>query len=468
MKLNILVFLILFISICNAQQGNYKFNNFGNTSMLLSGNVTGSVNDLGVVYYNPARLTEVKNTTIAYNARAFQLTSIKFENFLGDDSKVKSSNFNGRPALVGGTFQLFNNRFAYSYINKAKIDNVLRNRTDVVTDAILDIYPDAEKYGFNVLLRTELKDDWFGLTWAKKVNEKFSLGATLFGSIYKYKGGSELSHVIQSSDNSVTLYENITGFEQQSYGLLVKIGANYHFPKFDLGLNVNLPYLEVYNKGKFEFAKVIAGVNEPSDQFYNYLFKGLSSQRKEPLGISLGVGVPFQEDKLHVNIDYTKGLSEYDRIKIPNIETSPGVITPVLFEESRKNVFNFGAGYEWYVNEKITSFFGISTDFNAFIKNANIFDLSSDGTRDVNIGEDFMHYSAGIDLKLPWISLFLGTTFTNGSTKFMTPNNLTLSVIDYSDYTTTNIKYNRWQFVTGIEVPFLNDFIEAKRSKLIK
>ena len=32
------------------QQGNYKFNNFGNRSILLSGNVTGSVSDIGLVY----------------------------------------------------------------------------------------------------------------------------------------------------------------------------------------------------------------------------------------------------------------------------------------------------------------------------------------------------------------------------------------------------------------------------------
>ncbi len=49
-----------------AQYGNYRYNNFGNRTILLAGNVTGSVEDFGLAYYNPARLTEVENNGFAF------------------------------------------------------------------------------------------------------------------------------------------------------------------------------------------------------------------------------------------------------------------------------------------------------------------------------------------------------------------------------------------------------------------
>ena len=134
-------------------------------------------------------------------------------------------------------------------------------------DNIFESYPDVETYKVNLLLRTKVKDDWFGLTWAKKVNDNFSLGVSLFGSVYKYSGGSNLNNTISSVENNVAFYQNSLGFNQESYGLVLKIGANYHFSKFDLGLNINVPYLEIYEKGKFTYTKIISGTGQGLDQF---------------------------------------------------------------------------------------------------------------------------------------------------------------------------------------------------------
>lgn len=466
MKLNKLLIIMfpLLCSISYAQQGNYKFNNFGNRSILLSGNVTGSVEDFGLTYYNPSRLTTVENTGFAFNARAYQLSTIKISNLLGEESKLSSTNFNGVPSMAGGTFDLFGNRFAYTFISKSRFDNVLGYNSDVLPDNIFESYPDVETYKVNLLLRTKVKDDWFGLTWAKKVNDNFSLGVSLFGSVYKYSGGSNLNNTISSVENNVAFYQNSLGFNQESYGLVLKIGANYHFSKFDLGLNINVPYLEIYEKGKFTYTKIISGTGQGLDQFYDYNYNNLNSQRKEPLGVSLGAGIPLNKSKLHLNVDYVKGLSEYDRINIPSIDTGADEITEVIFEESRKNVFNFGAGLEFYIHEKFKSYISFSTDYNGFIKDPNVFDLSSDGSRDVNLGENFIHYSIGVDFKLSWASVILGTTYSSGSAEFLSPGSITKAGI-YTEYTSAKLDYNRWQFVVGIEIPVLDKINPVKSEK---
>jgi hypothetical protein len=457
--------LISFLAIFSyAQQGNYKFNNFGNRSILLSGNVTGSVTDIGLTYYNPSRLTEVENTGFAFNAKAYQLSSLKVSNVFVEDSNINSTSFNGVPSMAGGTFSLFGTRFGYSFISKSRADNNISYSSDFLRDNILNIFPNAEAYRVTTNLRTKVKDDWFGLTWAKRISEKFSLGISAFGSNYEYSGGSNLNHTIDSSDR-VSFYQNTVGFSQKSYGLFVKLGANYHFKTFDLGVNVNLPYIEVYNDGRFNYNKVISGVGTEFDQFYSYDLQNLTAQRREPLGVSAGAGIPVGKGKLHLNIDYVHGLSVYNRIDIPSIDSGNSELTPVLFKEERKDIVNFGAGFEIHMTDRIKSYLSFSTDYNAFIRNANIFDLNTNESREINIGEDFMHYSFGIDLKLNFASIILGTTYTNSSAEFINPTDIDQSGVIFNADSLAKIEYSRWQFVVGIEIPVLEKINPIKKEQ---
>ncbi len=459
-----IVFILSIISFKTyAQQGNYKFNNFGNRSILLSGNVTGSVTDIGLTYYNPSRLTEVENTGFAFNAKAYQLSSLKVSNVFVEDSNINSTNFDGVPTMAGGTFSVFGTRFGYSFISKSRVDNNIGYNSDILRDQILDIFPNAEAYRVTTNLRTKVKDDWFGLTWAAKLNPKLSLGISLFGSRYVYSGGSNINHTIQSTDNNVAFYQNTVGFSQKSYGMFFKIGANYKFTKFDLGLNINLPYVEIYNEGRFNYNKVISGVGDEFDQFYNYNYQKLIAKRREPLGASLGAGIPFRNGILHLNIDYVSGLSKYNRIIIPSIDNGNDELTPVNFKEERKDVVNFGAGLEFLINERFKSYISFTTDYNAFLSNANIFDLSTNDSREVNIGEDFIHYSFGIDLKLNFASVVFGTTYTNSSTQFVNPIDLIQSGVVYDNDALAKIDYSRWQFVVGLEFPILDGLKEKDK-----
>ena len=113
-----------------------------------------------------------------------------------------------------------------------------------------------------------------------------------------------------------------------------------------------------------------------------------------------------------------------------------------------------------------STFLGISTDFSGYGSNANIFDLSSDQTKDINVGEDFFHWSLGFDWNLNWASFVLGTTYTSGSSSFNNPLNISGDGIDFDDPATSKISFNRWQFVVGIEVPFLD--AKIKNSQISK
>ncbi|MBC2838856.1 hypothetical protein [Robiginitalea sp. SC105] len=456
-----IVFIYLcFNGLCQAQQANYKYVNFGNRSILLSGNVTGSVDDLGVTYYNPGRLTEVENTKFAINAKAYQLSTVKLEGVVIDESTLSSTDFDGIPTMAGGTFSMFGERFAYSFLSRSRIDINLRYNTDEIPAKIQEVFPDAEKYKTQVRLNSKVKDEWIGLTWATKLSERFSFGISAFGSIYEYRGGSDLNYTLQTIDNSVAYYENVIEFRQSSYGLILKLGANYKLPKWDLGINVNLPYLELYQKGRYNYSEVLAGIDADTDNFYDYNFDALESDRKEPFGVSVGAGIPINRSKLHLNLDYVSSIKKYSRIDIPAIDIGGAAPTPVLFDEERKNIINFGVGANIFLTERFQSYLSFSTDFNGYVSNASILDLSSEGAKDINTGEDYYHMSFGFDRKFSWASFFIGTTYSRGATDFLKPKNLTS--VDASDTTDEygKITLSRWQFVVGLEIPFIDNKVD--------
>lgn len=463
-KHQIVLWFLFYAIAIQAQQGNYRFNNFGNRSILLAGNVTGSVSDLGLTYYNPSFLAENDNVGFSLNAKAYQLVNFKLDNVLNEESQLSSSRFNGASTMAGGIFNLFGTRFAYSYLTKSNYNLDLNYSSYYLNDDILALFPNAQRHQAKIGLNSKTKDDWTGLTWAYKINEELSLGISAFASIYSYRGGSNLSHTVESTGNDVAYYQNGTSFRQKSYGLFIKIGANYNFENFDLGMNINIPYLEVYGEGEFSYSEVISGAGSQFNKFVDNYFNDLQARRKEPLGISIGAGIPIKKAKLHLNVDYVSGLGQYNRIEIPDINTGEDDLTPVNFDEERKAVFNFGVGAEYDISEQFKAFGGFSTDFSAFKQSANIFDLSSEDSKEINVGEDFYHMSLGVDWKLNWASLIMGFTYTSSSGDFASPYSINAEGFDIENDLNTRINYTRWQFVVGIDVPILG----SKVSSLLK
>jgi len=457
--------ILIFASICSwGQQANYKFNNFGNRSILLSGNVTGSVSDIGLVYYNPARLTKLENTGFSFNAKAYQINKINLTSVFDEERQLENISFGGVPSMAGGTFTLFGERFGYSFLARRRGNLKLNTSTRQISDRITELFPDAEAYNLNASITDSVKEDWYGLTWAKEISENFSLGISAFASSYNNEGSRSVSHTIQFNPDAVGYFLKRTGFTQKSYGLNIKVGASYKLKNIDLGLNINVPYLEVYEDGGYNYNEVVSGVGTEFDVFYDYIFDELNTRRKEPFGLSIGAGIPIKKSKIHLNIDYVAGVSSYNRIAIPSIDIGADTPTPVDFNEERKTVFNFGIGGEIYINEKFKSYFGFSTDFNAFKDNSTAFDLSIEDAGNTVIGADFYHLSGGIDWEMSWASIILGFTYASGSSDFKNPFNLNTSDTNFNNTQESTLSNQRYQVIIGLEIPLI-DNISNKNKK---
>ena len=462
-----LLYLLFFCFIIQTKaQTNYKYENFGNRSILLNGNVTGSVDDLGATFYNPARLALIEDPVFSINAKIYQLSETKIDNYLFDGANLTSSNFEGLPSMVSGTFRLKkleNHQFAYSILSRNRYTINLNYSTEIIDNELQDILPGIEKYFASTSLDNQLRENWFGISWAKSITDNFSVGASLFASYYNYSASNSEQFTSINDQEQVTSYTNKVGFNQKSYGAYLKIGAALVLEKVELGLNIDLPYLEVYKEGSFFNEEVLAGSQNGSDILTLNRFDDIDAKRKYPLGISFGAGIPINKNKIHLNASWNSGIDTYDRLEIPVIEsvTEEDVYT-YKFEEKLNSTFNIGFGAEVYINPKLNGYASFSTDFSPFDVNTSIIELSNQSEDRINIDSDYYHYGFGVNFSHKRANFILGTVYTHGKSDFNNSYNNDLFP-EIRDQNST-INYSRWRFLIGFEILFLDRKINVGKS----
>ncbi len=463
-----LLFLLFIGSILpvNAQT-NYKYENFGNRSILLNGNVTGSVDDLGATYYNPARLALVKDPMFSINAKIYQLTDIKINNYLFDGSNLSNTNFEGLPSMVSGTFKLKsleNHQFAYAILTRNRFETNLNYGTDLIENEYTNELPDVEKYFANSGLENKVRENWFGVSWAKSLTPNFSIGASLFGSYYNYSTSNVEQFTSINELDQVNSYSSKIGINQKSYGAFLKIGAAWVLKSIEFGLNIDFPYLEVYSEGSFYNEEILSGSFNNNDIFTLNRFDDLNAKRKYPLGVSIGAGVPIKKNTLHLNMSWNSGIDTYNRIDIPKLESETEKdIYQYKFEEKLKSIINFGFGAEIYINPQLNAYGSFSTDFSPFEISTSIIELTNQSEDRVNIDSDYYHFGLGVNFKYKRTNFILGTVYTYGKSDFNNSYNQDIFPefpIEQESY----IRISRWRFLIGFEFLFLDRKINVGRS----
>ena len=439
----------------HAQEGNYKFENFGNQSVLLNGSVTGSVADLGLTYYNPARLGLIENPSFTIGGKAYEWSRYYFSDVLETDKDLSANQFGGLPATLAGTFsfkKLPGHKFAYSILSKQRSD--IRLRYD---SGLIPVPDDDEvirnKEGLTELnFRDRIRDDWFGVTWAYPFSDTFSVGASIFASSYLNDGRGDILINQKQENNQVITYTNRVDFRQRTYGGQIRIGAAWKIAEIEMGINVGLPVFTVYKSASLNYQESLAGASGDLDFIIQQDYGDLESSRKTATSISYGVGFPWKAHKIHLNLDWHAGISSYDRIEIP--EEAIAYFGRNPFRETLKSVVNFSAGGEFYVSPSINIIGSFSTDFSAAEESINLFDFINQSTDDINLLDDLWHFAVGVDLNRPWGNIVLGTSYARSGSEVGTAPDIPGPGIEPRNIS-TSINYERWRFIIGFEIPLI-------------
>ncbi len=443
-----------------AQEGNYRFENFGNQSVLLNGSVTGSVSDLGLVYYNPARLALIENPAFTIGGKAYEWSRYYFEDLVRDESNVGSNNFGKIPGTIAGTFSsksLPKHKFAYSILSRHQSEVSVASNTGIVPGNYIPAIGLSSSGLQDLSFRDVLQEEWFGITWAHAPSENFGLGISLFGSIYNINGTGTIMVTAENEEGGYVSYMNQITYRQKTYGLFLIAGAAWRLGATELGLRLNLPFLAVIQKASLRYEESLAGLS-PAEDFLIYEdFRDLENRRRTAPGLALGAGIPWNRHKLHLNLEWFGPLGPYERISFPaGTGQDPTRVNP--FVEKLRSVVNFGAGAEIYLSQTVNLLGSVSTDFSAMEAGINLFDSFNRGESELNLLNDIWHAALGVNLKFNWGHIFLGSSYARTSGSFGNePESPGEGAGGSPANLTSKIGFERWRFITGLEIPLLRD-----------
>lgn len=448
-----------------SQSSHYWTESFGTRSMLLNGAVIGSVEDLGAVYYNPGRISQIDNPAFVISGQVYDWKTTIIENGLGDERDLKQSTFGGGPSLVSGTFKLKfapGHHFAYAFLSRRDFATDYRFSTDEFGDFV-QVTPGDEYFSGELIASTAVKDEWMGLSWSYAPSEKLGVGATLFySSLSRHQQVKSQLQTYSPISSGTGMYIEKRGYEFNSHGLVAKVGISYQSGGTSLGLAITSPKLQVTGKGITRFETFLAGVdttgNGQSDDVYVIDSQaGLPISHRSALAIGLGAGFKLgKRSLLHLSTEWFSAVPRYTILKSePFVGQSNGQTLQLEVIEDLGSVINAGLGLEVYMNDNLSFFGSFATDFSAVDTDPTRLTELENVMNNSTFRADIWHMGFGFDVKTKFADLTIGATYATAS-ELVDRN---INIDDGQDPVTTqaNIIYSRWRFLIGFSFPFLDD-----------
>ncbi|UXX80574.1 hypothetical protein N7E81_05605 [Reichenbachiella carrageenanivorans] len=451
----------------HAQDAHYWTEQFGNKSMLLAGSVIGSVEDLGAVYYNPARLALQDDPTFLISAKAYEYVTLKVKDGF-DKKSLNNSKFNAAPSLAAGSFglkKLPKHKFAYAFLSRTQVDYNL-GVSDIRTYEFNDgaLWPGEEELRTSLNISKKLRDEWMGFTWSYALDEKWSVGISNFISQLSQENEYNLVQKAFGSQKNVGAFER---YRKRNYNItswLAKAGLNYTKGKLDVGLTITFPKVYIFGSGSSVYEESLAGYDrdrdgvqeEDDDVLLSNSTSDVAVDAKSPLSIGLGMGLQLGVHKLHLSGEWFNKMDRYNVMTpMPFMGQTPQIEVRNRVYDERKSVINFGAGVEWKLKNKLYGYTSFSTDFSYLIPSGEQITAERvvDNFDNSIFTADVFNFGFGFSLFFKKMEFTLGSVYSTG-------DQLIGKIVSLPDVTpTTPAEYSdlRWQRIRvlfGFSLPF--------------
>lgn len=472
LKIYLSYILLSAFFISNGQEGHYWSENFGNKSTLLSGTVNANVSDLGAVFYNPGRLSLIKTPAFAINAEVYELNIINIEDGVNKGTDLKERKFGGAPSLAAGSFRipfLKGHMFAYSFLTRLKFDADFLVRVEEQLDDS-NTSTNETLYNGRINYDTRAQDEWLGLSWSPPISDKFGIGLSNFVSILNKTSliGVDV-HVLDELNNVSALVVNHK-YNYKSYGMLWKLGMAWKLSRINLGLTVTTPRLNIVNDGSFLYEEYLVNANnsengELEDIYIFNVQNDLPVNYHTPWAIGFGTGIHFNKMILHVSAEWYNKVSRYTILQPESfIGQSTGESVDFKLVDELNPVFNYGLGMEITLNNNLTAFASVASDYSA--AKSELSENTQLDSKAVNttLVIDFFQFGGGISIEKKNIEITIGVTYRGSSQQVDRPVNFPngddTSPIDSDN--TTMMKIQQWSFILGFTFPYANRTISNK------
>ncbi|WP_228850388.1 hypothetical protein [Aegicerativicinus sediminis] len=413
-----------------AQDTHYWSQQFGTRTALLSGAVIGGADDNTMIYYNPAGLANLENSTISVNANAYRIENIKIFNALGDEADFKSSNLGSVPLLASGMINLKNEKWKLGYGFMAPVDFKFKGIARV--DGNYNIIEDATSPGSEELvgesgLSSRLNEVLFAVGLGRVINENFSIGLSNLITVRSQDYARNFSTYVFLNDIEETFVGgNLTqNVEYYNIRYALKLGAIYSMKNWSFGATITSPSLNIGGKGTVA-ANIVAKNIQLSENGSPQ--SGVATDRQGELKttfkspFTFGAGVNYDNGKsyLGLSINYFAGIDGYDIMDIaPNTFVRPADLAPQLTSDqfmsvrsAAKSVMNVAIGYEYRLTDSVSLLASARNDMSYFDK-----ELLGSGIRTTISSWDIFHFTTGVTINRNNSNLSLGLLFSAGTSE---------------------------------------------------
>jgi hypothetical protein len=464
MKNLLVTSLLIFFSFISlySQNSHYWTQQYGNKSLLLSGAVTGSVTDLGAVYYNPGFLSlQDSATSFVITAKLFQFTNVKLENGLGENVDLKKNNFGNLSGLIAGIFKLNfmpKSKFAYSVLTR-RTNNIDLDYKSQSNFDVLPISPGTEDFSSDIVLNHESKEIWGGVSWSYPLNNHMSIGISNFVTLSNTNSLLNIDLNTLASDNHVVALNRIRQYDYLNFGLILKAGFALKYPKFSAGISITVPKINIWGTGFMYTQGIKAGTGAnytllEEDYYESDYQENIPVYLKSPLSISIGTGFIFNKFTLHLSSEWFNKVNKY-KVLEPTVFLGQSSGEPVINNvvDELQTVINTGIGVKYNLNKNYNLYMGFSTDFSAASPDSKTFTDLSNEIYNSSLKGNIYHFSGGTVLELNKLFLTLGLAYSHSINDLAPPVDLPEGPSSSNNLEEiASLKVSSWKLLLGFAI----------------
>lgn len=376
-------------------QSSYRLAPVGGRSQLLGGTGLTFGRDAAASFLNPATAVLVDDQRLSFSANFYRFTYTTASNWYapGPIDRSKFGNVGVRStSLTDLDFDSLPSSLCF-FFTSAKLHVVPSAAKDPGTrDAHVGLCfatVDAGEFNFGADDFSEVRSSGSvtrqaqtlsqkyskfaaGPTYAIRVNNALSLGASVHASVTSFKSLLASSASTYGSTATPITSSFYGASKGTAFQLDATVGATLRFGHQTLGLSVRTPSIHVFGRGGVNRDTTYDGAGTETMQ----LAANGSFRAQSPLRIGLGTGVEGVWGQLELDAFYSTQLGDSYRAQMDGTQTTTtptGVTdTPVHLDlgQKSKSVVNLAAGGELFMSERISLLTGFSTDVNATPKGA--------------------------------------------------------------------------------------------------
>jgi hypothetical protein len=407
--------------------------------------MVGSALDLSSSFYNPGAFSRMEDPSVLLTGSVFAIQTITVVDEDPNARSPESSNTGPSPSMVAGLLPLkwFGGRMGYSFLTRQQLDFRLLARDGVVVG--LDEPADTLSIGGETIFEQGMGESWGGVTWARNLDERFSLGTTLYGV---YRSQRTRAQGLVQAFGGAGFSGAGTSVEEVDYWAaraLAKFGVLANFTNLIVGLSVTTPGLHVMGSGTAVTMRSITG-----DVDYDGVPDGAArvsyvedgdAEYRSPASMALGISYRFDALTLHATGEVFSAIDPYTVLYSPAPATGPGVAgADVSYQHAAESVWNLGAGVEYRFSERSSLYGAFITDRSSFRKVEGVSVSVSDW--------DLHHLSGGFALAVGGTEVTLGMGYAWGK-EALEPQQPTAGDLP-PNVVPSEAKYRRMKFIIGI------------------